>query len=190
MASFFMKQPLVRMIGAETLLASERLFAALLFFAIADAAILQIRKPGDDSGMRIIRTIGFAAFLAVLILGLIKGPESGELNRLVSFLQKTMESALAGLVCVSLIFAMYRLPSQAPSAMKAAFFAGLIVFLAIYSGILRTFHLPEQAVNFFEWLEAIPQGAITGLLIGIALGGTVTGVRYLLSGKLPSKEDK
>lgn len=188
--SFFLKEPLVRTIGAEMLTVAERLFAALLFFSIADAAILQIRKSGDDSGMRIVRIIGFAAFIAVLILGLIKGPESAELNRVILFIQQTLESALAGLVCLSLIFAMYRLPSQAPTAMKSAFAAGLILFLLIYSGLPQMLHLSEQAEAVIEWIECIPRGAIFGLLIGIALGAAVTGLRFILSGKLPAKEDK
>ena len=190
LASFFLKQPLLQLIGAEALLIAERLFAALLFFAIADAAILQVRRSGDDNGMRIVRIIGFGAFLAVLILGLIKGPESAELNQVVIFIQKTLESALAGLVCLGMIFAMYRLPSQAPRAMKSAFVVGLILFLLVYSGLPQTTELPEAAVRIFEWIRCIPQGALTGLLIGIALGGAVTALRFILNGKLPAKEDK
>ena len=114
--SFFIEQPILQTAGKEVLIWAERLFAVLMFFAIADAAVMQIRKAGDDSGMRIIRTIGFAAFLAVLLLGLIKGPEAEDYNRVVYFIQNSIESALAGLVCLALIFAMYRLPVQAPTA--------------------------------------------------------------------------
>ncbi len=188
--SFFLDKPSIQVAGAEILLWAERLLAALLFFAIADAAILQIRKVGDDSGMRIVRTAGFAVFLAVLLLGLIKGPEAEDFNQIVYFIQNVLESALAGIVCLSLIFAMYRLPSQSPSALKAGFFVGLIVFLVIYSGIPQMFDLSDAAVSLIEWIEAIPQGVLTGLLLGIALGGELTGIRFILSGKIPSKGDK
>ena len=190
LASFFLDNPSIQIAGAEILLWAERLFAALLFFAIADAAILQIRKAGDDSGMRIVRTVGFAVFLAVLLLGLIKGPEADDFNRVVYYIQKVLESALAGIVCLSLIFAMYRLPGQTPSALKAGFFAGLLVFLVIYSGIPQMFSLSETADSVIAWIEAIPRGVLTGLLLGIALGGAVTGIRFILSGKIPSKGDK
>ncbi len=189
-ASFFTDQPLVRQISAETLLWAERFFAVLLFFAIADSSILQIRKAGDDSSMRLIRTIGFAAFLAVLILGLIKTPEDENFNRIIAFAQKMMESALAGIVCLSLIFAMYRLPLQQPSALKTSFVIGLIVFLLIYGGIPRMIDMSGIAANVVEWLECIPKGCLIGLLFGIALGGAVTGLRFILAGKIPSKEDK
>lgn len=190
LASFFLDQPLARTAGAEILQWAERLFATLLFFAVADAAILQIRKTGGDGGMRIIRILGFAAFVAVLMLGLVKGPEDSELNSIVYAIQNTMESALAGLVCLSLIYAMYRLPSQAPSALKSAFFAGLLVFLFIYSGLAKMLPLPEIVVRLLDWVQSIPRGALTGLLMGIALGGAVTGIRFILSGKTSAKEDK
>ncbi len=190
LASFFLDKQPIRTAGAELLLWAERLFALLLFFAIADAVVLQIRKVGDDTGMRIVRTIGFAVFLIVLLLGLIKGPEAEDFNRIVWFIQKTLESALTGIVCLSLIFAMYRLPGQTPTALKGGFFAGLLVFLIIYSGIPQMFKLSETAASVIEWIESIPQGALTGLLLGIALGGAVTGLRFILSGRIPSKGDK
>lgn len=188
--SFFVDQPAVKAVGDGFLLWAERMFAVLLFFAVADGAILLVRKAGNGAGMRIVRMAGFTAFLIVLLLGLIRGPEAEDFNQAVYTVQRTLESALAGLVCISLIYAVYRLPGQQPSAMKTGFFIGLVLFLIIYSGIPRMISLPDAAVNVIGWIEAIPQGALTGLLLGAALGGAFTGLRYIFSGKFSAKEDK
>lgn len=190
LVSFFIEQPLVKDLGAEILLWAECMFAALLFFTVADSAILQIRKPGDKFGMRTVRILGFAAFLAVLLLGLIHGPESDTFNNSVYIVQEAFESALAGIVCISLIFALYRLPRQSFSILKASFFVGLIIFLVIYSGIPQMFNMSDKLDPFIEWLNCIPGGCVAGLLIGIALGGAVTGIRFVLTGSISKKGDK
>ena len=190
LASFFIEQPLVKDLGAELFRWAECMFAALLFFAVADSAVLQIRKPGDKLGMRMVRILGFAAFLVVLMLGLIHGHESPAFNNSVYIIQQTFESALAGIICISLILALNRLPGQSFSAMKAAFFIGLIIFLAIYGRVPQMLNMSDSLAPVIEWLDCIPGGCIAGLLIGIALGGAVTGIRFILSGRSSQKEDR
>ncbi len=190
LVSFFTNVSALDAAAGELLLWAERVSALLLFFALLDALILQIRGTGSAGGTRVIRVIGFIVFILTLFLGLTDEPGSNATSNIVYFIQKSMESALAGLVCVSLIFALYRMPSRPSSPGRSAYLLGLFVFLAVYGGITRYVKLPEQLSRFIDWLRCVPRGALTGLFIGAAIGAAVTGLRVIFSGNRSAKEDQ
>ena len=190
LVSFFTNVSALDAAAGELLLWAERVSALLLFFALLDALILQIRGTGSAGGTRVIRVIGFIVFILTLFLGLTDEPGSNVTSNIVYFIQKSMESALAGLVCVSLIFALYRMPSRPSSPGRSAYLLGLFVFLAVYGGITRYVKLPEQLSRFIDWLRCVPRGALTGLFIGAAIGAAVTGLRVIFSGNRSAKEDQ
>ena len=190
LVSFFTNIPTLDAAATELLLWAERVSAVLLFFALLDAVILQVRGTGTGSGMRVIRVVGFIVFILVLFIGLTEETGSGKTANLVYIIQKSMEAALAGLVCVSLIFALYRLPSRPPSAGRSAYVVGLFLFLVIYGGLSRYVKLPATVSRIIDWLRCIPRGALTGLFIGAAIGAAVTGLRLILSGNKSAKEDR
>ena len=190
LVSFFTNIPTLDAAAAELLLWAERVSAVLLFFALLDAVILQVRGTGTGSGMRVIRVVGFIVFILVLFIGLTEETGSGKTANLVYIIQKSMEAALAGLVCVSLIFALYRLPSRPPSAGRSAYVVGLFLFLVIYGGLSRYVKLPATVSRIIDWLRCIPRGVLTGLFIGAAIGAAVTGLRLILSGNKSAKEDR
>ena len=190
LVSFFTNITTLDAAAAELLLWAERVSAVLLFFALLDAVILQVRGTGTGSGMRVIRVVGFIVFILVLFIGLTEETGSGKTANLVYIIQKSMEAALAGLVCVSLIFALYRLPSRPPSAGRSAYVVGLFLFLVIYGGLSRYVKLPATVSRIIDWLRCIPRGVLTGLFIGAAIGAAVTGLRVILSGNKSAKEDR
>ena len=85
---------------------------------------------------------------------------------------------------------MYRLPGQTPTAMKVSFAFGLVIFLGIYSGLPQMLDLQESFASVIDWIQCIPRGALMGLMIGIALGAAITGLRYIFSENLSAREDK
>ncbi len=190
LVSFFTNFPALNTAAAELLLWAERVSAVLLFFALLDAVILLVRGTGSAGGMRVIRVVGFIVFILTLFLGLTDEAGSNATSNIIYLIQKSMESALAGLVCISLLFALYRMPSRPSSPGRSAYLLGLFVFLAVYGGISRYVKLPEQVSRFIDWLRCIPRGVLTGLFLGAAIGAAVTGLRVILSGNRSAKEDR
>lgn len=186
----FSADPKVLAVRAEFLHWASLLFAVLLFFAILDYVIACAKSPLDSSESTVGNFIVFAAFIGALLLGLLDGFDSPQLRQAVFTLQTSVETSLAALVCIGLIFALYRLPRQKMSLMKASFICGMFVFLLIYGGIFSYVPLPYAGERAVELIRLIPAGTLFGLLLGVAIGALVTGVRFLIFGKNPYREHK
>lgn len=91
--------------------------------------------------------------------------------------QVAVESALAGLIFFALVYAAVRLMRQAVTLWNALFLAALVIVLLGFSPLGGG----EALSALREWLLSVPVNAGTrGLLIGVALGIVVVGVRVLI----------
>ncbi len=164
------------------------LFGVLIFLAIINFIFGKIRNLGDRSQSFLNNFITFAVFIAVLIYGISKPFEDADFQEAVFNVQSAVESALAGLICVAMISGLYRLAKFRRGKMKAAFVLSFIIFLLIYSGLFL--FLPENSVltSILHLVETLPLGGVYGLLIGIAFGALVTGIRLLFLGEHPYHE--
>lgn len=90
--------------------------------------------------------------------------------------QRTIESALAGLLFFALVYGAYRIMRQQVTWAKVVFV--LVVLIVLVAAL--PFDIPAlQEIR--AWLMAIPVNAgARGLLLGIALATLVTGVRVLI----------
>ncbi len=91
--------------------------------------------------------------------------------------QVAVESALTGLIFFALVYAAVRLMRQAVTLWNALFLAALVIVLLGFSPLGGG----EALSALREWLLSVPVNAGTrGLLIGVALGIVVVGVRVLI----------
>lgn len=91
--------------------------------------------------------------------------------------QVAMESALAGLLTFFLVYAAYRLLRRRLNGWNVLFLAALVLVLVGYLPVVNLGVLSSVR----DWLLNVPVSAGTrGILIGVALGTLVTGVRLLL----------
>lgn len=91
--------------------------------------------------------------------------------------QVAVESALTGLIFFALVYGAVRLMRQRVTIWNALFLAALVIVLLGFSPLGDVTLLPTLR----EWLLNVPVSAGTrGLLIGVALGIVVVGVRVLI----------
>ena len=96
---------------------------------------------------------------------------------LLEAVQVPIESTLAGLLFLSLVYGGSRIMKVRPNRWSILFIAVMIIVL------LGT--LPLDTINpirqFSEWLMTVPvSGGARGILLGIALATVVTGIRVLV----------
>ena len=133
-------------------------------------------KPADYYSPYLIAT-----FLITLAAGLWLGPGSSQFQRVVSAIQVPIEASLLGVLAISLSVASLRLLRGKKNLMMVVFTFSVALFLLVGSGFLSG--LSENIPLFASLLAALnrlPLAGMRGILLGVALGTLVTGLRILL----------
>jgi hypothetical protein len=166
------------------------LLGLILFFAIVDFILGRIRNLGDKNSSFINNFITIAVFFAVLIYGLSNSFENQGFQKTILDMQRSVESGLAGLICIVMIGGLYRLSKFRKGRLKTFFVLSAIIFLIIYSGIFYFFPENQVLLSIIGFIQTLPMGGIYGLLLGIGIGGLVTGIRVLFLAEHPYNERK
>ena len=123
---------------------------------------------------------GILLVLSLLItfgLGLVLGPESPYMRLTMDAIIVPVEASLMAILVVTLIYASIRLLRRRLDVMSVVFLATAVIFLAL------TMPTPFGPVPgdraLLDFLGMFSSGGGGGLLIGIALGTLLTGLRVL-----------
>jgi membrane-associated HD superfamily phosphohydrolase len=126
-----------------------------------------------------------SAYGALLVLsliitfgfGLLLGPDNPFMRMAVDAVIVPVEAALMAILAVTLIYASIRLFRRRMDAMSVLFLVAAILFML---AMMPTPFGPIPGNQFFLFVEgAVATGGARGLLIGIALGTLLTGLRVL-----------
>ena len=120
-----------------------------------------------------------ASLLITFGLGLILGPENQYMQLTMNAIIVPVEASLMAILVVTLIYASIRLLRRRVDVMSIVFLVAAVIFLTL---IMPTPFGPilgggTQAV--IDFLGTFSGGGARGLLIGIALGTLLTGLRVL-----------
>jgi len=126
-----------------------------------------------------------AAFLITLLAGILIGPNTRDFDRVITGIQYPIEASLMSLVAVSLAFSSLTLISRKKRSLFVyLFMIGALFFILLQLGLFDDVSSPilGMVVGF---LESVPIGGVRGLLIGMALGSLITGIRILTGADRP-----
>ena len=125
------------------------------------------------------------AFLLTLVSGIFLDPSNPGFQKLVTHIQVPVESSLMALLAFTLVFSALKVLQHHRNWEGGIFFLSIIVFLVLNSGVLAiTSDIPflRGLLSFFH---QVPVAGARGILLGIALGSLVTGVRVLIGTDRP-----
>jgi hypothetical protein len=142
----------------------------------------RLRDPEKDhlfSGLVIL------SFLVTLTLGIFLGPTNPGYQKVVTAIQMPIEASLMAILAITLAYSSLNLLQRQHNWMGFFFFVAVIVFLLLNSGVLGFLgNIPGLQIL----LSAVSQAPIAGargILIGVALGSLLTGIRIWLGSDRP-----
>ncbi len=145
---------------------------------LAAAHVRKIIRRDQGYGYSIVL---LAAFLLTAIAGFVLTTDSPFYRDLILNVQIPVEASLLAILAATLLYASLRLiRTRGWTAMSIAFLISTIFSLAVNLGFFWTTAdlLGDKVLSFFKRLPLV--GA-RGVLIGMALGGLIMGLRFLFS---------
>lgn len=127
-----------------------------------------------------------AGFFVTLLLGVLESflPEQKPTMWVFEYIQIPIETSLLAILAVILVYGISRLLYRRRNFPVLAFFVTVLLMLvgSISFPILDVLGVPAVAA----WLSQVwAVGGVRGILIGVALGATATGLRILLGSDRP-----
>jgi hypothetical protein len=124
------------------------------------------------------------AFLVTIVLGMAFGPDNEITLLLFNYVQLPVEASLMALLAVSLVVAGFRIISQRRDLVSLVF-VGTALLILLGTGpwpILSESGLYVFMGEIRNWLAQVwAAGGARGILLGVALGSIVTGLRVLMA---------
>ncbi|WP_299027451.1 hypothetical protein [uncultured Thermanaerothrix sp.] len=127
-------------------------------------------------------------FILTAALGLLFGPTDERVRPLIMSIQLPVEASLVGLLTITFVVSAVRLFALRRSWMSGIFLASTIVFLLAGSGVFLTSGTSQVIKEVLAALNILPAAGARGILLGIALGSVLTGLRVLLGMDRPYSE--
>jgi hypothetical protein len=185
---FFVDQPVI--LGIRRILISWAvlLSAAALVLGLYNLLSVHWRKVSLQERGWPYSALLVLCFLVTLTLGVLFGPDYPVILMLFRYIQVPVEASLMALLAISLTVAGFRLVARRRDLLSLIFaIVAFVVLLGtgpwLVGGGGAAYELVRDLRNWFAQVWAA--GGARGVLLGVALGATLTGLRVLLGSDRP-----
>jgi hypothetical protein len=139
------------------------------------------RKQGRD----IYSLVFLVAFVLTIVAGAVLGPANPNFQQVMLSIQMPAESSLMALLAIVLAYASLRLLQRRKGALAIMFVFSAVIFLILSSGLLAAVETVSPVKEIVAVLDRLPVAGARGILLGIALGSLVAGIRILMGADRP-----
>ncbi len=154
--------------------------AMAVLVGIANLIFVQMDKIRKREKNSIYGTLLVLSLISTFGLGLVFGPENQLMRMAVDAVIVPVEASLMAILAVTLVYASIRLLRRRADVMTVIFLLIAIIFLALIMPTPFGPLLGDELNGFvLQTLGMFSRGGARGLLIGIALGTLLTGIRVL-----------
>ncbi|NDJ35797.1 MAG: hypothetical protein GYB64_14145 [Chloroflexi bacterium] len=163
-----------------------------VLLGIINVLLVNARRLDQRAKGSLYNLLTIAAVAVTLVIGLIEGRlldgtalyrSSSATNLLFNGVIVASQAALASLVMFALVFAAIRILDRTATRWTYLFVGAVVI------GLIGWIPLLGVVNTAYEWLVAVPvTGGVRGILIGVALGTIVIGVRVLTGSERPYTE--
>lgn len=142
----------------------------------------RLRESGKE---RTFSFIVIGAFLLTLAAGIFFGPTDPGYQKVVTAIQMPIEASLMAVLAITLAYASLKILQRQRNWMGFVFFISVVIFLLINSGIFSFAANIPILQTLLSGVSQVPIAGARGILIGVALGSLLTGIRILIGSDRP-----
>ena len=139
-----------------------------------------LRSPAKGRGLSVVLIL---SFLITLVAGLVLTPAHPVFQKIITRIQVPVEASLLAVISVILVLAGVRLFQRKKGWMAVVFLISAILYLLIGSSILFAGSAAAHGIGAF--LMRLPVAGGRGILLGVALGSLVAGIKILFGAERP-----
>jgi hypothetical protein len=189
LAGFLVVTPALQ-VSTSLLLSWAVILAAVALMVAVLNLVFRVHwvRISRNHSQKIYSAVLIASFIFTFILGLLAKPGENNYQNVVSHLMVPFEATLTAILLVSLIATAIHLLQKRRDLASILFFVSTLVFLLLASGLPALAGQSNLLKQLLSSIQLIPAAGLRGLLIGVAIGNLIAGLRILTGSSHPYSE--